>query len=277
MDNINLSLVGVQRGWTWLVDERAGEIGAYKRPHQEIHLYDVSSEPFLLRDFAALGKLEIEAASPPGTLALADPLPVITRDEIQRFFNRYGSLLRPDIERVAVSLTAVREVSIKFAAAWEVWKALSVGNLELVPTRVLELEDEFEAFGEVLPRSLRQLPLPPEGRARMVALLQYWLADHVEDLWRYTRPSAPIFVIEDMSIKPSFRHHSLLGFTLQEFVNLVTDGVSIKVCGSPKCGQDFIPRRPDQGYCGHSCREAHRQQRYRDRQKDGALVGTAPE
>lgn len=77
-------------------------------------------------------------------------------------------------------------------------------------------------------------------------------------LWKTQGRLAPGLLCSD--IRTAFFVHVLM--------SAVGGKASLRIC--PKCGKTFMQKRADQEYCSVRCREAHRIERWRARQKSDA-------
>ena len=254
------------RGFTWMVDVTQDVIGLAPEIGQIASVYDPQDEPFVLRDFARVGRLELVNTRGPHALnkvKMADD----AREALESFCNRYGPPLEVD-EILTVPLYKSRATAAHFAAGWEVWKALSSGA-SLAGYELSKRREKFSVFDYDIDRPLDQLPIPASltGEKRTSALLHYWLQTLIWNMWDLESVTAPssVAVVSASGFDPAKRYHSLFGFILQAFVTLVVSGAEIRECQHPLCRRDFVQSRSDQGHCNSSCAQAHKQWRLRRR------------
>jgi len=259
---------GWVRGEKWQVDGRANRI---RFAGGDATRYEPAAEPYLLRDAASVGRLDLMARGGPHAVA-GTPVSAEVAHALEGFFAAYGQpLVQTDEESqhpFDVDLDIWRTGLAHVSAAWEVHKALvSTKREPLAALGAERTHSRFTVFKYSL--DIRNLDTRFSARVGRRGMLNVWLSKLMWDMWdlpgvqppaRYPYPdpmNEHMFTLE-------LRHRSLLGFIVDRMVGLVAEKGQVRVCEHPLCARDFVLRgRSDQKHCDSNCANAHRVYRLR--------------
>lgn len=279
------------RGKTWKVNIQEGLLELLNVRGETTEYYEPIHELHILRDFAQVGQLELTGAGEVFTIdhtRMSDSI----RNQLEEFSLAYGPLFDWTAFRTSshlygrpftnpenqgrsyipvpseMPLPLTRDAAAYFAAAWNIWKALSNGDAAALPFK--EEANWFDIYGKRINGvGRRSLNLPDEysDGQRHEFLVRLVLSELLLEMWEweYVKPPAEIPGATLEGFVPSQVYFSLFGDILQQFTDVVLNGSLILECPHPLCGKDFIPLRTNQFHCDRYCREAHKQKRLRER------------